>query len=60
MFLKINYYLDQGKLWENYMISELKKKNSYTDNYCWRLINAYKEKLYTFFQYRQKKVAPKN
>jgi len=25
---------DQGKLWENYMISEIRKKNVYTDNYC--------------------------
>ena len=33
-FNDINLRDDQGKLWENYMISELKKKNSYTDNYC--------------------------
>lgn len=33
-FTDINLRDDQGKLWENYMISELKKKNSYTDNYC--------------------------
>lgn len=33
-FNDINLRDDQGKLWENYMISEFKKKNSYSDNYC--------------------------